>query len=172
MWLGLLVALVVVALVVSFTADDQGDALDEEPFDRATFCLTAARFGSVSELDFTTTGLDQLRGLRTVALQLATLSPKPVAEDLDAVGQAIQRVVDTVQAIPPEDPAGAALVAESLDRELATVTQQAEDAATYIERWCGPRPTETTAVPGGEPAAPDTPPGELAPGPGDGEPSG
>lgn len=163
-WLALIGTLVVVAVTVSFAADDRASDVDEPPFDQATFCLTAARFGSVSELDFSTTGVDELRNLRTVTLQLATLSPRSVADDLKAVGEALQRAADTVQAIPPNDPAGLAVITGTLDTELGAVSEQAARAAAYIERWCGPRrshtvpvtPTDATGGPAHEPE-PDVP---------------
>jgi len=145
LWLGLLLALVAVAVVVSFAAEDDDDPLAQPPIDEPTFCSTAERFDSVPELDFSSTGLDELRELRTVALQLAALSPEPIAEDLAAVGDALQRVVDTIQDIPPDDPAGVSLIAQSLDRELGSVSEEANEAAAYRERWCGPRTIATTA---------------------------
>jgi len=144
LWIALVAALAVGALAVSFSAEDSRDAIAEPPFDTDVFCLTAARFGEFRQLDLDTgAGADQLRGLQTVAQQLATLSPAPIADDLGAVRQALQNVEGVVRAIPADDPDTIGIVTTALDEELALVSEQADEVASYIERWCGP-PSNTT----------------------------
>jgi hypothetical protein len=150
LWIALVAALAVAALAVSFSAEESRDATAEPPFDTAVFCLTAARFGEFRELDLDTgAGTEQLRGLQTVAQQLATLSPAPIADDLDAVRQALQNVEGVVQAIPADDPDAIGIVTTALDEELALVAEQADEVASYVERWCGPPPdtTPTSSMP-------------------------
>lgn len=151
-WLAVIVALGAGALVVSYAAEDRRDAMAEPPFDTDVFCLTAARFGEFRELDLDGGGgAEQVRALQTVARQLGTLSPEPIAEDLNAVGEALQNVVGVVEAVPADEPDAIAIVTQTFDEQLGSVSEQADEAAAYIERWCGPPASSdgaTTSLPG------------------------
>jgi hypothetical protein len=140
--------LVVGAIVLSFTADERRDAVDEPPFDTEVFCSTAVRFSEFRRLDLDAgSGSQELQSLQLVAGQLATISPEPVAEDLQDVGQALQNVDGVVRALPPDDPDAIGVVSQSLDQELAAVSEQAERVAAYIDRWCGPLPAPDSVSP-------------------------
>ncbi len=73
-----------------------------------------------------------------VATQLGTLSPNQIENDFGAVSDALRNVAAAVDAIPADDPNGLAVVTQKLDDELGAVSDQANQAADYIERWCGP----------------------------------
>lgn len=146
-WIGLIALLVVGAIAASFAFDSKPDPIAEEPVDTATFCLTASRFSSFDHLDIAAGGSEQLRGLAIVATQLGTLSPNQIEKDFGAVSDALRNVATAVDAVPADDPNGLAVVTQKLDDELGAVSDQANQAADYIERWCGPLGALGTAVP-------------------------
>lgn len=137
LWVGAIAVLVVGAFLISYAAEDDTDVLAEPPADTDVFCQTAIRFQSFDEINLEG-GSQQLKDLRVVAVQLGTLSPTAIQEDFAAVGDALQNVATAVDAIPADDPAGLAVVTQKLDEELGLVSEQADEAASYIERWCGP----------------------------------
>jgi hypothetical protein len=147
MWIGLIGLLVVGAIVVSFATEDHEDPVAVEPVDTATFCQTASRFSSFDNIDLSQGGSEQLRGLAVVATQLGTLSPNKIEDDFSAVSDALRNVAVAVDAVPADDPNGLAVVTQKLDDELGAVSDQANQAADYIEHWCGPLASLGTAVP-------------------------
>jgi hypothetical protein len=187
LWIGLIGLLVVGAIAASLVFDDNlspDELMGEPPVDTDVFCQTAARFSSFDHLDMASGGADQLAALAAVATQLGSLSPKTIDDDFSAVSDALNNVSGAVNAIPDDDPAGLAVVTQKLDDELGAVSQQADQAAAYIERWCGPLDTLGTSIPTqpdgatSDPSTPDssTPdpsmPGSSLPGPGGDQPSG
>ena len=91
-----------------------------------------------------------------VATQLGSLSPATIDDDFAAVADALDNVAGAINAIPGDDPADLAVVTQKLDDELGAVSEQADQAAAYIERWCGPLEslgTSITTLPDG--AVPD-----------------
>jgi hypothetical protein len=157
LWIGLIGVLVVGAFAVS-VAVDRKDQTDSEhimaaaPVDTDIFCQTAARFSSFDQIDLASGGADQVAGLATVATQLESLSPATIDDDFAAVSDALNHVAGAVNAIPRDDPAGLGVVTQKLDEELGAVSDQANQAADYIGRWCGPLDglgTSLTTLPDG-----------------------
>jgi hypothetical protein len=138
LWVGAIVALVVSAVVISYAADDNTDARAEPPVDTGVFCQTAIRFQSFNQINLDGGGSDQLKDLAVVATQLGSLSPTAIQKDFSAVGDALQNVASAIDVIPPDDPAAIGVATQKLDDELGQVAAQADEAADYIERWCGP----------------------------------
>lgn len=138
LWMGLFAVLVVLALAVSFRADDRSRVLGRPPADQVAFCAAAAGFDAVSEIEVSEAGVGQMRSLRATALDVAALSPEPVAADLEAVADALDRVAVAIESVPDDDPEAIVVMAEALDRELGSVTEEADEAGVYIDRWCEP----------------------------------
>jgi hypothetical protein len=131
------VVLVAVALVVSFAGDDDDQVVTEEPADVAVFCLAAEPFDSFDRLDLDAGAAGDLRELQVAADGMAAQSPDPIAQDLAAVNDALQNVIEVVEGLSPDDPEALAKVTEAFDVELGAVDEQADEAAAYIRRWCG-----------------------------------
>ena len=123
------------------------DVIAEPPVDTEVFCLTAARFSSFDQIDIASGGADQLRALAVVATQLGSISPSTIDDDFAAVSAALDNVAAAVDAVPADDPAGIGVVTQKLDDELAAVADQANQAAAYIENWCGPLDSLGSAPP-------------------------
>jgi hypothetical protein len=172
LWVGAIAVLVLGAFLISYAAEDRKDVQAEPPVDTDVFCQTAARFQSFTEIDLETGGSDQLKGLRLVATQLGSLSPTAIQKDFAAVGGALQNVASAVDAIPADDPAAIGVVTQKLDDELSQISEQADEAAAYIERWCGPRDQlgADATDPGAGPAAVPNGPAESTESP-DGPPA-
>jgi hypothetical protein len=152
LWIGIIGVLVVGAIVASVAVEhknqtDSEHVMAEAPVDTDVFCQTAARFSSFDHIDMASGGADQLAGLAVVATQLETLSPATIDHDFAAVSDALNNVADAVSAIPGDDPAGLAIVTQKLDDELGAVSEHANQAADYIERWCGPLDSLGTSIP-------------------------
>jgi hypothetical protein len=90
-------------------------------------------------------GAGRLRELRAIAIELAAMSPPPVADDLEAVADALERVAVTVESVPDDDPQGIVVITDALDRELGAVAEEGDDAAAYIDRWCEPSAADAEA---------------------------
>jgi hypothetical protein len=145
LWLAAIVALVGAAVLVSFIAEDDTDVMAEEPLEMAQFCALAGRLGEVAELSLDgPEGVEQLRQLELVLRQLASLSPDTIADDFRSVADALRATSQVIASLPPDAPDAAALVTQSLDSELGAVSGQSDEAASYVERWCGPLSTTST----------------------------
>lgn len=146
-WAAVIIALVVGAIIVSILvaepdADDQATGPTSDQF-----CDEAATFrSSFGTLDVGVEGAQQLRVRSDSALDLAAAAPPSIQSDLTAVAIALEGAAQTITTAPTDDPAALATAEAALGASLQSVQEEAERAAAYMNRWCGPAPTEPPSV--------------------------
>jgi hypothetical protein len=130
------------AIAASFIADDDADVLAEPPTDTEEFCRLAEELGSVTELDLDgSEGIEQLRALELTRRRLGTLTPQAISADFGAIADALRATSEVLASLPPDATDRIDRVTESLDTELAAVSDESEQATAYVEAWCGSLPT-------------------------------
>lgn len=148
-WLALVVVLAVVALTVSFLAEDEDPDADAAPApgSPAAFCLAAQSVADVPAPDVEVgETADGFRAYNVSLARLAAEAPDVVASRIDVIVDSFDAVIEVIE-LPDGDGVDAVqAVTDALDAQAAAIAPEVEYLDAYVLENCGFSLTEQSVT--------------------------